>query len=182
MVEGAGDAAHELYPEIAEAYSKHATALHRVSYAVLFDRGLQAWSSDIVNTAILEVLEHPPVGVQNWEAYLVTIVRRRALDFVRSAAVRHRNGSEVDLNAYPDEADRIEEVGDGVDILAQMVKAVDALNALESSSRRIAYEYFWLERKQSDVASDLGITQARVSQVIATARKQLKDHIEGGAL
>lgn len=181
MGEGAGDAANQLFPEIAEAYTKHATAMHRVAYAILYDRGLQNEAGDIVNNAILEVLEHPPIGVQNWEAYLVTIVRRRALDFVKSAAVRHRDGSEVDLNVYPDEADRIEEVGDGMDILTQMVKAVDALNSFESSTRRIAYEYFWLGRKQSDVASDLGITQARVSQIVAATRKQMKDHIEGGA-
>ena len=174
------DAAETLRAQVAAAYRESAASLRRVAYATLYDAGLASEADDIVTNAIAEILEKQPTGVENWEAYLVTIVRRRAIDFLRSAEVRRRDRSDYDIDVTPSEHFDIEVVEDKIDILAEMVRAVDALNELDDRLRGVAYSFFWEQKKQTEIANELGITQARVSQLVGEARKHLQERIRGG--
>ncbi|MBD8485862.1 sigma-70 family RNA polymerase sigma factor [Frigoribacterium sp. CFBP 8759] len=163
--------------EIAVAYRDHRDALRRVAFASLFDAGLQADADDLVNTAVAEVLEKLPVGVQNWEAYLVRIVKRRAIDLIRSARVRHGSAAFVDQEMTPDDRDLLGDVDDQIDVIDSMARATDALNELDTTLRTVAYECLWNQKPQKVVADQLGLTQARVSQLLADARTIIQDSL-----
>jgi RNA polymerase sigma factor (sigma-70 family) len=174
------DAAETLLAQVATAYRESAASLRRVAYATLYDAGLASEADDIVTNAIAEILEKQPKGVENWEAYLVTVVRRRAIDFLRSAEVRRRDHSDYDVDVTPSERFDIGEVEEKIDVLAEMVRAVNALNELDDRLRGVAYSFFWEQKKQTEIAGELGITQARVSQLVGEARKHLQVQIRGG--
>ncbi len=180
-MERSGDpAADALRAEVAAAYLQSAASLRRVAYARLYDSGFASEADDIVTNAVAEILEKKPTGVDNWEAYLVTVVRRRAIDFLRSAEARHRDRSEYDVDVAPSDQHDLEEVEEKIDVLAEMARAVDALNDLDERHRTAARGYFWEQKTQAAIADELGITQARVSQLIGEARTQLQERIRGG--
>ena len=151
-----------------------------MAFANLYGTGFEDEAADVVATAISEILNRPPENVDNWQAYMVTIVHRRAIDFLRSAAVRRHDGREFDLSAHPAEEDSISEVEDGIDTLAQVKLAAAALNSMELRARDIAHAFFWEEKKQADIAREFGVSQPRVSQIIKDARSVLRTAIEGG--
>ena len=175
-----GERAATLRTQVAAAYRDCAASLRRVAYATLYDAGFSSEADDIVTNAIAEVLEKQPSDVENWEAYLVTVVRRRAIDFLRSAAVRHRDYSDYDLDVTPAYSFDFEDVEDKIDVLAEMGRAVDALNGLDDRLREVAYSFFWEQKTQTAIARELGVTQARVSQLVGEARKELQEQIRGG--
>jgi RNA polymerase sigma factor (sigma-70 family) len=179
MTEGANHA-DAVQAAVATVFRDDPERLRRVCVAQLYDSGLHDEADDIVAAAVLEVLTKLPRGVENWEAYLVTVVQRRAIDFVRSAAVRRRDGREAELDIYPDDRSPIEMVEDGIDTMRDMQRVEDALVDLDHIHREVARETLWRGRKQSDVAAELGITQARVSQILAAAKREIREALEGG--
>lgn len=181
MDNGDDDAANQLRVEIAAVYRESAVKLRRVAYASLYDAGLQDQADDIVMNAVAEVLEKEPTGIENWEAFLVTVVRRRAVDLMRSASVRRRDGGEHDADLTPSDRTDLVEAEEKVDVLADLARAVDALNQLDGQLHDVAYGFFWQQKTQAQIAQELGISQPRVSQLAAEARKQLQQAIRGGA-
>ena len=179
-MDGGRLAAEKLRADVAAAYRKSAASLRRVAYATLYDSGFASEADDVVTNAVAEILDKQPADVENWEAYLVTVVRRRAIDFLRSAEVRRRDRSEYDVDVTPADRFDLEDVEDKVDVLDEIGRAVDALNELDDRLRGVAYSFFWEQKKQAAIASELGVTQARVSQLVAEARKQLQERIRGG--
>lgn len=103
--------------------------------------------------------------MENWEACLFTLVRRRAIDFLRSAAVPHRDHSDYDVDVAPADRFDFEEAEDKIDVLAEMARAVDALNGLDDRLRGVAYSFFWVQKTQAAIAGE--------------ARKKLQEHIRG---
>ena len=176
---GGGEAAAPLRTQVAAAYRNCAASLRRVAYATLYDAGFASEADDVVTNAIAEILEKQPSDVENWEAYLVTVVRRRAIDFLRSAAVRHRDHSDYDVDVAPADRFDFEEAEDKIDVVAEMARAVEALNGLDDRLHGVAYSFFWAPKTQAAIAGELGVTQVRVSQLVGEARKKLQEHIRG---
>jgi RNA polymerase sigma factor (sigma-70 family) len=162
----------------ADAWIRHREALARVAFATLYAAGLQADVEDVVSEVAVQLLEHPPAGVLDWEAYLVTMTQRRAIDHIRSAYVRRRDGSDFDLDSARADDYQIEDLLEGLDVVTDLKAAVDVLASLPGQEQFVARECLWKQRPQREVADELGITQARVSQILKSARAKLKEAVE----
>ena len=77
------------HPDWAALYQRHRDAMYRVASRVLREVGLADRAEDGVQDTMVSLMKAPPVGVGNWEAVLVTTAKRRALDILHSAAIRH---------------------------------------------------------------------------------------------
>lgn len=76
-------------PDLGAFYLRHRDAMYKVVASVLREAGRVSEPDDAVHDAIVSIMASPPKIVQNWEAFLVTAAKRKALDRIRSAAARH---------------------------------------------------------------------------------------------
>jgi RNA polymerase sigma factor (sigma-70 family) len=165
-------------PDIGALYLQHRDAMYRVAASVLREAGRASDAGDAVQDAIVSILASPPVGVQNWEALLVSTAKRRALDRLKSASVRH-SGGELDEGydrAEPGD-DLADDVASAVDSQRRAALAWDSLAALDERHRKAVWDTVALQRPRGEVAAELGVTPARVSQIVTAALKELRDEM-----
>ncbi|ORT49031.1 hypothetical protein KBI5_14905 [Frankia sp. KB5] len=119
-------------------------------------------------------MKAPPTDVKNWEAMMVRAAQMRALDILGSAAVRHASSEGLadhnDLVEVSIEADVI----DAVDRQRAAARAWDKLAILDHRHRKVAWEYVAKARPRDEIATELGVTPARVSQMAKKALGELK--------
>ena len=170
--------------ETATAYLQHRTVLYKVAYAVLWDAGFEDDVMDVLSDIAEELLRKPPSDVRNWQAFLVTMTKRRSIDHVRSAPARHRNRSDFDLDTVPSEQFEVDDLLSGIDLAKTIAIAEEERDALPEPDRTVAQQCLWDQHRQRDVADQLGISQARVSQVLKRARKTIMTGVreKGGPL
>jgi RNA polymerase sigma-70 factor (ECF subfamily) len=152
--------------------------MYQVAALVLREVGRASEAADAVNDAIVSIIASPPTDVRNWEAFLVTAAKRKALDRVRSAEVRHA-GPEL-AEAIHDRADGVdlaEDVADAMDRKEQASHAWDCLSILDDRHRKAVWETVALERPRSEVAAELGVTPGRVSQMTTRALALLREEM-----
>ena len=162
-------------PGLGALYLQHRDAMYRVAAGVLREAGRESEAEDAVSDAIVSLLASPPTGVANWEAFLVTAAKRKALDRLRSAEVRHA-GPDLDTSVHDrsDGFDLADEVATDIDRQRRAAVAWDALAVLETRHRKVVWEIAGLGRKRAEVAADLGVTPARVSQMMTRALEDLR--------
>lgn len=165
-------------PDWAALYTKHRDAMYRVAARTLRDAGRADEAEDVVMAAIESLMKKPPMGVTSWEAMLVKTTKRRALDLLRSAGVKH--ASSVDLADHDGAtSDSVEDDAiEAVDRQRDAMALWDKLMILDTRSRLVAREYVAMGRSRDDVAAQLGVSPARVSQIATKALKQLKEALE----
>lgn len=99
----------------------------------------------------------PPRDVRSWEAFLVTAAKRKALDRVRSADVRHAGPEFVEsIHDRADDTDLAEDVADAIDRKERAALAWDCLSVLDERHRKAVWETVAMERPRSEVAAALG--------------------------
>lgn len=165
-------------PDLGALYALHGDAMHKVAASVLRPAGRHHEAADAVHDAIVSIMASPPKDVRNWEAFLVSAAKRRALDRLGSAAVR-RAGS-----ALPS---TIDDVADDVDIEQDVVEYIerarragiawDSLSLLDDRTRKAVWEYIALERPRAEVAAELGVSPSRVSQMVKQALALLQAEV-----
>ncbi|MDQ1547522.1 MAG: hypothetical protein QOH69_2426 [Actinomycetota bacterium] len=163
---------------LAEAFREHRDVLYRIAVARLRGAGLQGDAQDVVSTAVLSLMDHPVAAVTNWRALLIDVVEKKVVDHLRSAWSRRRDGREPKPDDVKDDRFDIADAEDEIDVLKAIQVATDALNALPEPHQTIARECLWHERKQNEVATALGISQPRVSQVLKEAKNMIASKIE----
>lgn len=167
-----------IQPDLGALYLKHRAAMYAVASSVLRGSGCQALAEDIVMEAMTSVLATPPTQmVMNWEAFFVQITKRKAIDLVRSAAVKHAGGAlpadrepAADIHLADEVVERVDDEHLGRHLW-------DLLARLEPRDRRILYEYKGKGRLREDVAGEFGISPARVSQISTQALRTLNDQL-----
>lgn len=161
-------------PDWAALYQKHRHTMYRVAYRLLRGTGREVEAEDVVSTAIVSLMQTPPSGVKNWEAVLVTAVKRRSVDLLRSAAHRRAGPELKPEHDAPDQTDMADEVAELVD---RQHRAVlwDKLTLLDGRHRKVVWDLVALGRARDEVAEELGVTPGRVSQMRNAALRVLRD-------
>ncbi|WP_235210956.1 MULTISPECIES: RNA polymerase sigma factor [Nocardia] len=168
------------FPDPAALYLKYRAAMRRKAAQVLHEAGLADQAEDVVQDTFVSLIASPPSGeVRNWEAFLIRCVRNKALDRIRSAAVQHAGPSfDVQLHDGADRSeDLAEDVVEALDNEEAGGRAWDAKAVLNTQQRRVLEEYVAHGRPRGEVARELGVTPARVSQIAKAAAELLKEAI-----
>lgn len=162
-------------PDWAALYAKHKDAMRKVAARVLREVGLADQAEDAVADAIASLIQSPPLDeVKNWEAFMVTAAKRKALDRLRSAAVQHAGPELSELSEVPSNDDFTVEVAEEIDRQRLGARVWDAKAVLDPRERRILEEHIERGRSQADVAAEFGISRPRVSQIVGMALDKLR--------
>lgn len=166
-------------PDWAALYAANRDAMHRVAKTVLRGSGLTDQAEDAVQDAIRSLMASPPQEVKSWEAVMVFAAKRRALDLLNTAHVRHA-GPEVEDQHYRSETyqDLSEDVSWDLDRQRMAAAVHDLLRVLPERDRDVVWRRSALEAPRDQVAADLGVSPGRVSQLTKAALEQLRDTIE----
>lgn len=166
-------------PDWAALYEAHKNSMHRVAKTILRGSGLIDQAEDAVQEAMRSLMRSPPQNVERWEAVMVSATKRKAIDLLRSAPVRHA-GPEVKDQHYRDETypDLSDDVSEELDRQRAAADVRDRLKMLPDRDREVVWRRAALEESREQVAADLGVSPGRVSQITKAALKQLRDIIE----
>lgn len=161
-------------PDWAALYEKHREAMYGAALTVLA-RKAPDLANDAVNSAMVSLMENPPSGVTNWRALLVATAKRRALDMVRSAAIKQ--ASEL-VDEHTDHRSP-----DGNAILRRLdlaARAKAAITTLNVQEKYVLDEYLVHQNSRASVAEALGVTPGRVSQIATKVQRDLRAALEEG--
>lgn len=166
-------------PDLGALYLQHRDALHKVAAGVLRNAGRADEAGDAVQEAIVSILASPPENVRSWEALLVSAVKRKAIDRLRSADVRHAGGELTDTaHDRMDDVDVADSVADRLDQQARARIVRSCLDVLDPRNRKAVWETVAMQRPRSEVAKELGVTPSRVSQMttssLATLQREMR--------
>lgn len=165
-------------PNLGALYLRHRDAMHKVAASVLREVGRASEAADVVHDAIVSIMASPPQNVRDWEAFLVTAVKRRALDRIRSAEVRHAGPEFVDAtHGRAEDSDLSEDVADAIDQQEMAGQAWDCLSVLDERHRKAVWETVALGRPRSEVATELNVSPARVSQMTTRSLRLLREEM-----
>ncbi len=151
--------------------------MFRVAATVLRGCGLADQAEDAVQAAMVSLMKAPPTNVGNWEALLVGTAKRRALDIVGSAAVRHHG---PELNEEHDSVDHSHSADDIVEAVDRQRAAAQLrahLSQLNPQQRFVAWEYLARDRPRTEIADELNVSPARISQIAKETILILRDAI-----
>jgi RNA polymerase sigma factor (sigma-70 family) len=165
------------HPDWAALYQKHRDAMYRVAAVVLREVGLADRAEDAVQAAMVSLMKAPPSGIESWEAVLVKTAKRRALDILDSAAVRHAGPQLSEKHDFADPGYETDDIVEVLDRQREPAQLRDHLSLLNQQQRFVAWEYLALERPRSEVAAELAVSPARISQIAKAAILILRDAI-----
>jgi RNA polymerase sigma-70 factor (ECF subfamily) len=165
-------------PDWAALYQQHRHAMYRVAARVLREAGRADEAGDAVTTAMESLIKSPPANVQNWQAVLVTAAKRRALDLLGSAAVRHEVATDESRGLDSAVDGLANDVAEHVDRQRAGAVAWEKLALLDIRHRKVVWEYVALGRPRQQVAAELGVTPGRVSQMAKEALRILREALK----
>lgn len=170
-------------PNIGALYLEHREKLIRAAASVLLRSfKLRDGDLDVVQQVFLELQENPPdVTVDNWEAFLVRRTNLRAIDYGRKQHVKKWGGSVEDKDfdaADPASGDDIAEVDSAIDTEIGMRDVRAAMAELSDRERHVIQRLELDGAIRDEVATDLGVTPPRISQIRKVALEKIKAHIE----
>jgi len=174
----------DMPPDLGALYLHHRDAMHKVAASVLREAGRVSEAEDAVQDAIVSIMASPPENVRNWEAFLVTAAKRKALDRIRSAEVRHAGPEFVEaVHDRADDSDLAEDIAEAIDQQERAGHAWDCLAILDERHRKAVWETAALGRPRSEVAAEMNVSPARVSQMstrsLALLREEMHRKEEG---
>ena len=178
--EGAGDgsdASRGDPKDFAAVYVEKANNLHAYAASILRGTGLEAHVEDVVQEAITGLWRKYTATNEvprSWFAMMMTAVNRRAIDLLRSAAVRHAGRSLDDPDEHCEPADPTDLTEDHAN--QSIRKALD--NLPDEQQREVLYRIYYDNEKQANIARDLGLTPGRITQIKQAGLKQLGTQLD----
>jgi RNA polymerase sigma factor (sigma-70 family) len=174
----AGKAVSAVPPDLGALYIRHRDAMYKVAASVLREAGLASQAGDAVNDAIVSIMASPPNDVRNWEAFLVTAAKRKALDRITSAEARHA-GPELDESLHDQigDVDIADVVAADVDRKRSAAVAWDCLSILDDNHRKVIWDIAALEWSRGEVAAVMGVSPSRISQMTTKALELLREEM-----
>lgn len=164
-------------PDLGALYQTHRDAMYRVATRVLREAGLETDADDVVSAVITSVLRSRPTGVENWEAFFVRATRNKAIDKLRSAAVRHAGPELGPEHDWADDHDLAEVAADTVDAHRRACRVRASVARLDPRLETVAWEYIGKKRPRQEIAAELGVSPGRISQMAKQVLQQLQGTI-----
>ncbi|WP_028652640.1 sigma-70 family RNA polymerase sigma factor [Nocardioides halotolerans] len=167
-------------PDWAALYAKHKDKMWSVARKVLREAGRESDAADVVQEAMRSLMASPPKSVTNWEALMVATAKRRALDLLDSARVRHDGGELIEETTEGLASDEFlaEDVASAVDNQRVGGLLWDALGDLDPRDRQIVWRRFVHERSLRELAAEFGVSEGRISQITKAALTTLRAALE----
>ncbi len=178
--EDGNEASGRDHKDFAAVYVDKANNLHAYAASILRGTGLEAHIEDVVQEAITGLWKKYKATNEvprSWFAMMMTAINRRAIDLLRSAAVRHAGKSLDDPDEHHEPADPI----DFTEVHANpsIRKALDDLP--DGQQREVLYRIYYGTQKQTDIARDLGLTPGRITQIKQAGLKKLGTQLDDEA-
>jgi len=164
---------------IAAFYNAHRDTLYRVASSVLAQVGAEREAEDVVLTVVEELLRKRPTGVTNTEAFVIQMIKRRAIDAIRSLHPKQYAGTADALEDVPHPIDAYAAVDDTVDEALAIAELWEAWDVLTDRERDVIARVIMNNEPQKTVAQALGVTPARISQILSKALQKLRQRMEG---
>ena len=152
----------EMSPDLGALYMEHREVMFRVAVSVLRAAGRESEATEVVSEAIESIISSQPRGIKNWQAFLVTVTKRKALDRLGSAEVRHGGGQFDEADDRGRSVYLDEEVANAID---RTTLARECLSVLNERDRYILWQTVAVERSRDEVAAELGVSPPRISQI-----------------
>ena len=160
-------------PDWAALYQRHRETMLRVAASLLRQAGRDTdQAQDIVNQVFVEVMKNPPDPPGNWEAYLVKATTYRTKDHMTTAEARR--AVPAGTGARDDGPVLLDRAAD-YDVEEQALRAVrteqlrrrvrEVLAGLPGDQRRVVWLRLFDAMSNVEIASLLGVTPQRVSQL-----------------
>lgn len=161
----------------AALYQKHRDAMYGVAYEVLRGSGRTDLAADAVQDAMVSLMRTPPSEApRSWEALLVATSKRRALDMIRSAAMRTGvEYSDEHLSGLP-----LADEDDVLDRLEKIARARPVIAGLDAREHEVLAQYIVLDRPRTEVAELLKVTSARISQISTDVLSRIEAALKEG--
>lgn len=166
-------------PDLGAHYLRHRDAMHRVAAATLRSAGRTSEAADVVHDAIVSLMASTPSDVRSWEALLIHTTRRRAQDRLKLAAAKYAGPALHTLtHDPPDHDDVAADVAETVDRDRRAALVRASLSALDERHRKVVLDTVALERPATEVAAEMGVTGARISQMKTRALRLLQEELK----
>lgn len=164
-------------PDLAALYLQHRESMYRVAASVLRGVGLTDLAADAVQDAIVSMMTSPPTGIRNWEAFMVAAAKRKAIDRCRSGAVVHA-GPEFSAAEHDNAEDDVaESVVEEMEKLRLAGVIQEILPSLDERHRAAVWQFAALGNPRKEIASGLGVTGPRVTQMTKRALEILRKEL-----
>jgi len=128
---------------------------------------------DLVNEVLMQAIEKIKSGEFRGESsigtFIYTITCRRIVDHIRHKTKVLKEAPQI--QALPDPHDQVER-GEQAELLAEAIKK------LKPRFRDVLYLYYYKELSREEVGKQLGITPAKVSELVNYAQKLLRKMLE----
>ena len=161
----------------AALYHAHRDAMYGVAFEVLRGTGRVDLAADAVHNAFVSLIQSPPnEPPRSWEGLLVATAKRRALDIVGSAATARRaDYVEENVPASVSDEDAV------LERLQKIARARPVIARLPERERMVLEQYIASDRPRSEVAAELGVSPARVSQLARSVLEKINAATQKGA-
>ena len=127
---------------------------------------------DVTNEILLQVIEKVRSGEFRGESsigtFIYTVTSRRIVDYIRQKT-RILKGA-PDAGILPDPQDKVESD-------ERAARLAEAIKDLRPRYREVLFLYYYKEMSREEVARELGITPAKVSERVNYAQKLLKKRL-----
>lgn len=138
-------------------------------------------AEECLNDALLSLWNSiPPNSPQSLEAYLVTVVRRHALDRIKTAERQKRGGKH-----FTQALDELAEVlPDSTDVVAQteqneLNRALRAfLGTLPPQTRQVFMARYYFAKPVREIADECGMQSGAVKMLLHRTRKNLRTYLQ----
>jgi len=163
--------------DLAALYAEHRDAMYKVARSVLRKAGRPDLADDAVQDAIESIMAKPPEKIDNPEAFLVLVVKRKAIDLAKAPAVARR----ADYEEEDHLVDGFEDAAiDRLDTLKRNALTREELAKLPEMEEQVIRQVIMLERRAVEVADELGRSQAWVSKTKKTGMLRLNERLRKG--
>lgn len=169
--------------KFAEIYDAYFKKCYVFTKSYVHDRHV---AEDIASETLLrfyEISRHEEI--KNVPAYLLTLVRNKALDYLRNKAVREKaysNLSSVDAQELTFRISTLEECDPAVIFSEEIQRIIDdTLHSLPPQTSRIFALSRYENYSNKEIASELGISikgvEYHITKSLSSLRKNLKDYL-----